>query len=384
MTHIDRSWLSRRVLLGGFASAAAGPATTALAQTQAQAQAQAQTQAQAQAQVQTQARTRTAAATAPATPAVPIVPNGPITVTARKIDSFSRTSSESRFGRLTFRGGLVLTSETKDFGGLSGIEIEADGRSFVAITDEGHWLTGSLTYDGAAPSGMTGVRLGPILGMGGRMLTGKRDRDAEACTILEGTLARGTVLIGFERNHRIGRFPVLDRVLQPPTGLLKMPTEARQMRSNQGLEAVSVLRGGPYKGAVIAICERFPSADGQHVGWLWINGEPQRFGLQNIGGFDITDVNSLTDGTVLILERRFRWSEGVQLQLRLVKASELKPGALIQGEVLLNADMGYDIDNMEGLAVHRAPKGETILTLISDDNFNSFLQRTILLQFALA
>jgi hypothetical protein len=36
---------------------------------------------------------------------------------------------------------------------------------------------------------------------------------------------------------------------------------------------------------------------------------------------------------------------------------------------------------MEGLAVHREG-GETILTLISDDNF-SRLQRTLLLEFAL-
>ena len=38
---------------------------------------------------------------------------------------------------------------------------------------------------------------------------------------------------------------------------------------------------------------------------------------------------------------------------------------------------------MEGLALHTGARGETVLTLISDDNFNHFLQRNILLQFAL-
>ena len=38
---------------------------------------------------------------------------------------------------------------------------------------------------------------------------------------------------------------------------------------------------------------------------------------------------------------------------------------------------------MEGMAVHRGARGETVVSLISDDNFNSFLQRTIFLQFAL-
>jgi hypothetical protein len=37
---------------------------------------------------------------------------------------------------------------------------------------------------------------------------------------------------------------------------------------------------------------------------------------------------------------------------------------------------------MEALGVHRNAAGETILTIISDDNFNP-LQRTILLRFAL-
>jgi hypothetical protein len=37
---------------------------------------------------------------------------------------------------------------------------------------------------------------------------------------------------------------------------------------------------------------------------------------------------------------------------------------------------------MEGIAVHRSPSGETIITLVSDDNFSS-LQRTLMLQFAL-
>ena len=46
--------------------------------------------------------------------------------------------------------------------------------------------------------------------------------------------------------------------------------------------------------------------------------------------------------------------------------------------------MGDQIDNMEGLAVRSNDRGQTILTLVSDDNGNTFLQRTILLQFALA
>ena len=44
--------------------------------------------------------------------------------------------------------------------------------------------------------------------------------------------------------------------------------------------------------------------------------------------------------------------------------------------------MGYQIDNMEGIGVHRTAEDETVLTLISDDNFSP-IQRTLLLQFTL-
>ena len=54
------------------------------------------------------------------------------------------------------------------------------------------------------------------------------------------------------------------------------------------------------------------------------------------------------------------------------------------GETLIDVVANsHEIDNMEGLGVHVDAAGATILTLISDDNFNHLLQRTVLLQFAL-
>ena len=60
----------------------------------------------------------------------------------------------------------------------------------------------------------------------------------------------------------------------------------------------------------------------------------------------------------------------------------IRPNATVDGAELISADMGYQIDNMEGLSVHRAPDGATLLTIVSDDNFSP-LQRTLLLQFTL-
>jgi hypothetical protein len=97
---------------------------------------------------------------------------------------------------------------------------------------------------------------------------------------------------------------------------------------------------------------------------------------------DITDAAPLPDGGLIVLERRFRYSEGIKMRIRRVAASEIKPGALIAGDVLLDATDSLNIDNMEAIAVRRRASGETIITLMSDDNFSA-LQRTLIMQFAL-
>jgi hypothetical protein len=55
---------------------------------------------------------------------------------------------------------------------------------------------------------------------------------------------------------------------------------------------------------------------------------------------------------------------------------------VLDGPVILSGDMGQQIDNLEGIAVHREASGAVVMTLVSDDNFSP-LQRTLLLQFTM-
>jgi hypothetical protein len=317
-----------------------------------------------------------------------------IRIDARRIAHFGKGDpSRRKFGGLEFRGGLQLSSESSKFGGWSGFEIDPDGKRFLAVSDAGAWITGSIAYDGAAMTGIGDAQIGPILASGGQALRKGRDRDAEGLVLLDGTLSKGTVLISFERNHRIGRFPITDKGLGPPLSYITMPADVRRQSQNKSLESVCILRGGPNKGAIVTLSERFPDRTGtRHTGWMLPPGvQPtasawSTLQIVNVGDFDLTDCRGLPDGSLIVLERRFRWSswyEGVKIRLRRFPASEVRAGILMQGEVLLEADMDQEIDNMEGLSVHRSAKGETILTLISDNNFNNFVQRTLLLQFAL-
>jgi hypothetical protein len=322
-----------------------------------------------------------------------------IKIDAKAIEHFDRgDASIKKFGKLEFRGGLILSSPTAAFGGWSAITLDPDGKKLLSISDSGVWLTGELTYHGTKPTGIANAKLGPLLGLNGVPPKSERDRDSEGVSLIEGSLAKGTVLISFERNHRIGRFPVSDKGVGKPTAMLALPPEVKRQSSNKSFESVCTIAGGANKGAIVALSERFPNKDGSHTGWMhpgtaagavdtattatgW-----STLSIRNIGEYDLTDCHGLPDGSLLVLERRFRWSswyEGVKSRLRRFSAAEIASGRIMEGEIVLDATMSQEIDNLEGLAVHKGPKGETVLTMISDDNFNHTLQRTVLLQFTL-
>jgi hypothetical protein len=308
---------------------------------------------------------------------------------ARPIQSFEKDGGKdgaprARYGKLEWRGGIVLTSPSSSFGGWSGLALDASGSNLLAISDAGTWMTAEIVRNAKGrASGLTQARIGPLKARGSKPLVRERDRDSEALALVEGTPAAGTVLISFEKNNRIGRFALADGELGPPLDYLKMPPEFRRS-STDGIEAVTVLRAGPLKGAVVAFAEHRLRGRPNHTGWIWIGAEPMPFSVTDMGEFQITDAAALADGGLLILERSFTWSEGVKMRLRRLEPAAVTPGAVATGEVLIQADMAYEIDNMEGLAVREGPDGETLITMISDDNFNSFLQRTVLLEFALA
>ena len=83
-----------------------------------------------------------------------------------------------------------------------------------------------------------------------------------------------------------------------------------------------------------------------------------------------------------MLERKFSLVNGVGIRIRRIPLKSLAPGAVVDGPTIFEADLGNEIDNMEGIDAYVTPEGDTVLTLVSDDNF-SLIQRTLLLQFTL-
>src|SRR5262245_28176179 len=115
----------------------------------------------------------------------------PIEIRARALPHFQRNRPDaSRFGGLEYRGGLVLTSPSEHFGGWSGLVMSEDGKRLLAVSDVGSWLSANVEYDGSTPTALARARIGPLRALGGRPLQDKREQDAEAVTLLDGTLER--------------------------------------------------------------------------------------------------------------------------------------------------------------------------------------------------
>lgn len=305
-------------------------------------------------------------------------------IESRRITHFDRTNPlRTQFGQLEFIGGLRLSSSDKTFGGWSGIAVDEDGRGFVAVSDAGLWMTGKFDYRDGRLSGVQGLSGGPLKALNGSNLRRERDRDAEAIEFVSGASTRGRVLIAFEQNHRIGRFNVGPQGLSAPKSYVRPNKSRGRMSSLKGFEAMTVLTRGRYRGSILAISERKRDSKGRHTGWIFSGGKGRSFSLTDIAGYDITGAAILPGGDVVVLERRFNWLEGVKMRLRRLPLEKVRPGANLEGQVLLEATMAQDIDNMEGIAVHRDAKGNAIITVMSDDNFNRLFQRTIVLQFRL-
>ena len=133
-------------------------------------------------------------------------------------------------------------------------------------------------------------------------------------------------------------------------------------------------------GRLLAITEGL-AVDGGVRGWI---GEARGGGWRPLvwrtsEGFVPTDAALLPSGDILVLERRF---PPIGARLRRVPAAVITAVAVLDGTEIARFEGSLTFDNMEGIDARRTSSGETLIWLVSDDNY-SFLQRTLLLMFRL-
>lgn len=259
-------------------------------------------------------------------------------------------------------------------GGVSGLEVDADGITATAVRDDGLALQFPLAFDADGKLVDVGaVRAAPLGGVD--LEASKGTRDAEALR----RLPDGSWLVAYEGDHRVVRHAAdWAGLLAPPTRL-DLPADVAKLPPNKGLESIAVAGDG-----TIAILAETSGEDGLHRTWLRRNGKWLDRSYRTDPAYQPTDALFLPNGDLLILERAFSLLLGVRCRLARVPAAEVAKAEIWEGRVLgaIRPPPPEGEDNFEGLALLPEKDGVVRLLAVSDDNFSD-LQRTLLLQFSL-
>jgi len=259
-----------------------------------------------------------------------------------------------RFGSLAYRSGLILTSGFRGFGGLSGWRLDTKGERFISISDHGSWFTGRIVYQGREMTGLDDVVAAPLLGADGRPITARGWYDSESIA-LDGSL----VYVGLERANEILRYDFSKGFTRARGEVVPTPPALHKLPRNKGIEGlVMVPKGLPLAGTLIAFSERGLDAEGNLIAFLIGGKAPGQFSVRRSNDFDISDAVLLPSGGLLILERKFSWLTGVGIRIRSIPLKTIAPGAVVDGPSIFDADMGNEVDNMEGIDAHLTPEGD--------------------------
>ncbi|MCW5724164.1 MAG: esterase-like activity of phytase family protein [Maricaulaceae bacterium] len=305
----------------------------------------------------------------------------PIELAAIAVPLYPEEPERADLGVLEYRGGLHLTAPHAGFGGWSAMELTEDGARLLAISDQGWWLTASLTYgeDGTL-TGVGDAAITPMLDAAGAPLQWPYS-DAEGLAPLGG----GRYAVSFEHAHRIEVYDIgADwrgvSTARPaphpePPGLERLPP-------NGGLEALErAADGGLWAGVEYGVMEGRPNT-------LWHihnNALSTPYSLQLEDGFGFVALTRRDGGRLVWLERFYARDTGNRIRIMQVSESWLlSGGAEGRAPRLIGAlEPGMTIDNFEAVSTAWV-NGEERLFILSDDNYNPPGQRTLLLSFAFA
>ncbi len=303
----------------------------------------------------------------------------PVALDFRPISTFRVAGQDGDLGRLSFVGGFSMSADRREFGQLSGFRFLTPGEEFLGVADHGFWFSGSVQRDSeGVPVAFGNFTMQPMVGQDGMPIDEKEQVDAEGISVSD-----GVATVSFERAARVSEYRIDPEGMAGPIGDLDFLIPLHELRYNAGLETVARSKpDGPLQGARIVIAEKSIDADGNIFAAILEGPHTGIFKVRRTDEFDVTDGVFLPHGDLLLLERRFSYSRGVAMRLRQIAEADLRAGAIVDGDTLLEANMTSHVDNMEAIDVFRRDDSVLVIALMSDDN-QSWFQRNLYLEFEL-
>ena len=267
----------------------------------------------------------------------------------------------------------VLEIDTDQLGadGLSGLHVAPD-LTLTAIADRGPWVQARLVLapDGS-PLRLEGARRGVLRDPLGRPLPRGLLADAESLA----ALPDGSWLVGFERLHRIWRYPRLDAPAEP----VEAPAPVQRAPANSSLESLGVLPDGRW--LLITEGQRDERDASACRAWIGGPGRWHAFRYRPEPGHSPSDLCPLPDGGALVLERAFSLPGG--FSARIARLPPLPPAPdWLEAPTAARLAPPLPSDNWEGISAFEY-RGRQLVAVLSDDNAMIF-QRTLLMVLAWA
>lgn len=295
-------------------------------------------------------------------PTAPVAHGPGVAVAAEPVPLDPGDPARAAIGDFRYAGGVALTSDqTARLHGLS--DLAAFGGWATMVTDDGDQLYARLALDEAGRLiGLDDVELRPLRGPDGQPLQGKARGDAEGAA----RLINGDLLVSFERDHRIWRYPAAGDRRPVPA-----PRPRVAMADNDGMEGLAVERHDVEDRYWVGI----------ETGSIWfcrldaaceaVAGLPAP-----PPGFRLSALTVGPKGELVVLHHSYTPAVGSRIVVTIVRdphGEKTVIGRLAMGP-------GSTTDNFEGVAVAARFDGDWRIYLLSDDNFSAS-QRTLLLAF---
>ena len=259
-------------------------------------------------------------------------------------------------------GFLNIDRNEKDYGGFSGLIIKNAGTEALVVTDKSFFFVLELRRDdNDILTGYSAIKKGRILSSKGEHLNG-RNTDSESIAMD----ANNNYYISFESNHRI----MMHAEIEGKGIFVPKHPMFRKLSVNKGIEALAI----DNENRLIAIPEKPPSGISDIPIFRLQNNKWEIIKYVKIeDNFLVTDAEILPMGLLLILERKFSWTQGFKTRFRLIsldKFDNTEP-------IIVFTSTANQFDNLEGMTFWKDKKGEMRILTVSDDNFHPLQQSEI-------